>query len=273
MTVTVRNAPMVWVAFRAVSLRARIDALIVLHCAYDGSMLSTTICADCAVRDEALCGSLTNGELAALNTIGRRQAVRRGQTVIWAGDESIICANLLSGVLKLVASTQDGREQIVGLLYAADFVGQPYAGRADFTITALTDSELCIFPRAAFERVLTDHARMERLLLQRTLAALNVARARMLSLARTSAAEKIAGFLMDMASRAASSGCRGTAGGPVTFDLPLSRGQIADILGLTIETVSRQMTNLKSAGIIRLPGGRAITIADPSALEARAVAA
>ncbi|KQN28826.1 Crp/Fnr family transcriptional regulator [Sphingomonas sp. Leaf38] len=236
-------------------------------------MLSTTICADCAVRDEALCSSLTNNELAALNTIGRKHSVKRGETVIWAGDDSIICANLLSGVLKLVASTQDGREQIVGLLYAADLVGQPYAGRADFTITALTDSELCIFQRAAFERVLTDHVRMERLLLQRTLAALNVARARVLTLARTSAAEKVAGFLMDMASRAALTGCRGTAGGPVTFDLPLSRGQIADILGLTIETVSRQMTNLKSAGIIRLPGGRAITIADPGALETRAVAA
>ena len=47
----------------------------------------------------------------------------------------------------------------------------------------------------------------------------------------------------------------------------------ADILGLTIETVSRQMTQLKSAGIIALPGGRAITISDPGALEARAVAA
>ncbi|HXH15098.1 MAG TPA: Crp/Fnr family transcriptional regulator [Sphingomonas sp.] len=236
-------------------------------------MLALTICADCAVRDQALCASLTNSELSALNTIGRKQIVRRGETVIWAGDESIICANLLSGVLKLVASTPDGREQIVGLLYPSDFVGQAYEGRADFTITALTDSELCIFPRSAFERVLGNHARMERLLLQRTLAALNDARARILTLARTSASEKIAGFLVDMTSRAASSGCRASANGPVTFDLPLSRGQIADILGLTIETVSRQMTHLKGAGIIRLPGGRAITIADPDALEARAVAA
>ena len=235
-------------------------------------MLSTTTCADCAVRDDALCGSLTNDELATLNTIGRKQHVERGETVIWAGDESIICANLLSGVLKLVASTGDGREQIVGLLYAADFVGQPYAGRADFTITALSDAELCVFPRAAFEQVLTDHVRMERLLLQRTLAALNTARARMLTLARTSAAEKVAGLLMDMTARAGATGCRGSAAGPVTFDLPLSRGQIADILGLTIETVSRQMTQLKSAGIIGLPGGRAITISDPHALQARAVA-
>lgn len=228
------------------------------------------ICADCAVRDQALCSSLTDIELTALNTLGRRRKITRGQTLIWAGDDSIICANLLSGVLKLVAATPDGREQIVGLLYPADFVGQPYAGQADFSITALTDAELCIFPRDAFERVLEDHARMERLLLQRTLA---VARTRILPLARKSAQEKIAGFLLDMALRASATGCRATPGGPITFDLPLTRGQIADVLGLTIETVSRQMTRLKAAGVIALPGGRAITISDEGALQDLAEAA
>ena len=233
-------------------------------------MAHIDICTDCAIRDQALCSSLSDNELTTLNTLGRRRTITRGQTLIWAGDESIICANLLSGVLKLVAATPNGREQIVGLLYPADFVGQPYAGQADFTITALTDAELCIFPRDAFERVLEDHARMERLLLQRTLAALDEARSRMLTLARKSASEKVAGFLVDMATRAAATGCRGTPSGPVTFDLPLSRGQIADILGLTIETVSRQMTQLKTRGVIGLPGGRAITIVDRDALAARA---
>ena len=231
------------------------------------------ICADCAVRDQALCSSLTDLELTALNTLGRRRKITRGQTLIWAGDDSIICANLLSGVLKLVAATPDGREQIVGLLYPADFVGQPYAGQADFTITALTDAELCIFPRDAFERVLEDHARMERLLLQRTLAALAGARTRILSRARNSAQEKFAFFLLDLALRASATGCRATPGGPITFDLPLTRGQIADVLGLTIETVSRQMTRLKAAGVIALPGGRAITISDEGALQDLAEAA
>lgn len=236
-------------------------------------MALTDTCAECAVRDQALCGSLDDRERHVLNTLGQRRQVARGESVAWAGEDSVICANLLSGVLKMVASTSDGREQIVGLLYPADFVGQPYAEQADFTITALTDAELCIFPRLPFERVLENHARMERLLLQRTLQALSDARGRMLTLGRKSAEEKIAGFLLDMAARAGSSGCRGSAGGPVTFDLPLTRGQIADVLGLTIETVSRQMTKLKTAGAIGLPGGRSITISDPHALEARAEAA
>jgi CRP/FNR family transcriptional regulator len=236
-------------------------------------MVHADICTDCSVRDSALCGSLTDVELEVLNALGRKRTMARGQTLIWAGEESIVCANLLSGVVKLVASTPDGRELIVGLLYPADFVGQLYTEESHFSVTALTDVELCVFPKGQFERVVEDHPRMERLLLQRTQQALNDARKRMMTLSRKSAAEKVAGFLLDMAARVATSGCHGSERGPITFDLPLARGQIADVLGLTIETVSRQITQLSGAGVIGLPGGRAITIADRPALEARAEAA
>ncbi len=236
-------------------------------------MLSTRVCTECAVRDRALCGALSDDELVALNSIGARRKVARGETVIWSGDESIICANLLDGILKLSASTSDGREQTVGLLYPADFVGRLYAERAGFTVTALTDAELCVFPRAKFEAVLHDHVRMERLLLQRTFSALEDARGRMLSLARRSATERVAAFLLDMTDRVGSAGCRAVESGPVTFDLPLSRGQIAELLGLTIETVSRQLTRLRAAGVIALPGLRTVTIRDRAALEAQADAA
>lgn len=226
-------------------------------------------CADCAVRDTALCGSLTDEELGDLNRLGRRRRAAKGEVIAWAGDDNIICANLLSGVLRLSATTPGGREQTVGLLYPADFVGRPFAETVDVNIQALSDAELCVFPRAPFERVMADHARMERLLLQRVLAALDEARDRMLTLARGSAAEKIAGFLIDIASRATTTGCRATRDGPLTFDLPLARGEIADLLGLTIETVSRQMTALVAAGIVALPGSRAVTILDMPALQSR----
>lgn len=238
------------------------------------SMIPSTPCADCVVRDRALCGSLDDRELTALTVIGQRRRVTSGQTILWAGDEAVICGNLLSGLLKLVAATADGREQIVGLLYPGDFFGQPYAGASDFSAVALTDTELCVFPRPAFERVLGDHQPMERLLLRRTLDSLNEARGRMLSLARKSAGEKVAGFLVDIAARVEETACGQTRpGGPVTFDLPLTRGQIADVLGMTIETVSRQFTKMKAGGMIQLPGGRAVTISDPEALAARADAA
>jgi len=235
-------------------------------------MTPSDVCADCAVRDRALCGSLSDADLTALNVLGERRSLARGRAFQWAGDESLVCANLLSGVLQISAAMPDGREQVVGLFYPADFVGRPFAGNADFTVTALTDATLCVFLRAPFERVLADHARMERLLLQRTFAALDEARRRLLVLARKSAREKVAGFLLDLADRAEGVGCRASAGGPLTFDLPMTRGQMAAVLGITIETVSRQLTALKAAGLIALPTARAITIRDRAGLAARAVA-
>jgi CRP/FNR family transcriptional regulator len=226
---------------------------------------SLSSCAACAVRDQALCSVLGESDLAALNAMGRRQSLARGETLAWAGDASVVCGNLLSGVLKLAASTADGDEQIVGLIYPSDFVGRPYASSNDYSITALTPAELCVFPRLQFEKMLSNHVEMERLLLQRTLAALDAARARMLMLGRQSASAKVAGFLLEMVKH--DGGCRASAFGPITFDLPLSRGQMADVLGLTIETVSRQMTKLKVAGTIALPGGRTITIIDRGALQ------
>jgi len=221
------------------------------------------------VRDQSLCGSLTDDELATLNRLGRHRQLARGETLVWAGDEALVCANLLAGVLKLSATTADGREQIVGLLYPADFVGRPFTEAAEHSITALTDAQLCVFPRKPFEAALEHHVRMERLLLRRTLAALDEARARMLMLGRMTAEEKVASFLLDLA---------GHLGGPqktgeVTFDLPLTRAQIADVLGLTIETVSRQMTKLKRDGLIDLPSGRLVTIRNRDALRERAEAA
>jgi CRP/FNR family transcriptional regulator len=221
------------------------------------------------VRDQSLCGSLTDDELATLNRLGRHRRLARGETLVWAGDEAVLCANLLSGVLKLSAATADGREQIVGLLYPADFVGRPFAEEAEHSITALTDVDLCVFPRKPFEVALENHVRMERLLLRRTLAALDEARARMLMLGRKTAEEKVASFLLDMAGHLAGQG----GAGEVTFDLPVTRTQIADVLGLTIETVSRQMTKLKREGLIGLPSGRLVTIRNRAALQARAEAA
>jgi CRP/FNR family transcriptional regulator len=221
-------------------------------------------CADCAVRDSALCASLADAELSELNAIARHKLIPRGQVVVWEGDSSTVCANIVSGVLKVTSMTADGREQIVGLLYAGDFVGQPFRDETSLTVTALSDADLCIYPRQGFEKVLDRHSKLERMLLQRTMAALDEARARMLSLGKMSAEERVAGFLLEMESRCSPDAPQGG------FDLPLTRGQMADVLGLTIETVSRQLTNLKGAGLIALPTGRGITIVDRDGLEARA---
>jgi CRP/FNR family transcriptional regulator, anaerobic regulatory protein len=233
-------------------------------------MMARQTCADCSVRKLSLCGTLDDAELTDLSRIGQRHRVARGETLAWAGAERTMYGNVLSGALKLTAATSDGREQTVGTLYPSDFVGRPFERGERFTVTALADSELCVFPRGPFENLLDRHAAMEKQLMRHAFSALDDARDQMLSLARRSAAEKIARFLLDMAGRARDNCARATPDGPFTFDLPLNRGQIADLLGLTIETVSRHLTKLKMDGIIALPAVRAVTIRDETRLRARA---
>jgi len=221
-------------------------------------------CQNCAVRHNALCVSMDDEELTALSSIGRRRIAPAGQVISWAGDASSACANIVSGALKVTAALADGREQIVGLLFPGDFVGQLFADESSLTVTAIIDTDLCSYSRTAFETLLEEHPRMERMLLKRTMASLNEARACMLSLGRKNAQERVAGFILGLAERA---GTRG-ADGLTHVSIPVSRGEMADYLGLTIETVSRQLTRLRTARVIAFANGdRDCCILDPDQLE------
>ena len=227
-------------------------------------------CDTCAVRDRAICAALDDGELAALNAIGRRRTLHAGEPLIWEGDDSILVANVIDGILKLSTGTEDGREQIVGVVYPADFIGRPFGATTRHSVTALTDARVCVFARGDFDRFAGDHPALEHKLLQRTLAELDRTRGWMLLLARKSAEEKIATFLLDMSERLAQPDGRSGGAALDRFDLPFSRQQIGDVLGLTIETVSRQMTKLKRDGVIDLPTRRAVALIDRTELEALA---
>jgi CRP/FNR family transcriptional regulator len=233
-------------------------------------------CQTCVVRNHAICSALTTPEVEALSRIGRHVLIRRGETLIWEGDESALVANVIEGVLKLSTSTADGREQIVGVVYPSDFIGRPFGGTAQHSITALSDAQLCLFTRPAFESFAHDYPQLQHKLLERTLTELDRARGWMLALGRKSAGERVATFLLDMAERLGGAGEIGEICGTQSkmpserFDLPLTRQQMADLLGLTIETVSRQLTRLRQAGIIDLPDRRAVVILDREAMEMEA---
>jgi CRP/FNR family transcriptional regulator len=231
---------------------------------------AVTSCQTCVIRNRAICSALDEKELEVLNRIGRRVVVHRGQTLMWEGDESSLVANVIEGVLKLSTSTADGREQIVGVVYPSDFIGRPFGDKTQHSVTALTDSTVCLFSRTAFDDFARDHPGLEHKLLQRTLEELDRVRNWMLLLGRKSAGERVATFLLEVAHRLADATCASEGKVPERFELPLSRQQMADLLGLTIETVSRQLTRMRQAGIIDLPDRRGVVILDADAMETEA---
>ncbi|HSM53263.1 MAG TPA: Crp/Fnr family transcriptional regulator [Erythrobacter sp.] len=232
------------------------------------SAAPANFCDTCTVRNRAICSDLTRDELNALNGIGRQRKLRAGEQLIWEGDEAVLVANVIDGLLKLSSQTSDGREQILGIAYPSDFLGRPFGGSTPYGVEALTEAQVCVFERRDFDRFAREHPRLEHKLLERTLSELDRTRKWMLLLGRMNAEQKIASFLLQVADRAGDSDTGEED--RVTFDLQLSRQQIADVLGLTIETVSRQMTRMKSQGLIDLPSRRTVTILNRYALEDRA---
>ncbi len=227
-------------------------------------------CETCVVRNRAICAGLDNQEIAALNTMGRRRSVGAGEPLIWEDDDSLLVANVIEGVLKLTTSTEDGREQIVGVAYPSDFIGRPFGQTSRASVVALTDARVCVFARNDFDRFAREHPELEHKLLERTLAELDRTRSWMMLLGRKTAPEKIATFLLEMSDRLDDRGCAVKLGPAKRFSLPFSRQQVADVLGLTIETVSRQFTKLKNDGVIELPSRREVEIIDRPALLALA---
>lgn len=227
-------------------------------------------CETCVVRNRAICSALDNREINALNQLGRRRTVGAGEPLIWEDDDSLLVANVIEGVLKLVTSTEDGREQIVGVAYPSDFIGRPFGHTTKASVVALTDARVCVFARSDFDRFAREHPALEHKLLERTLSELDRTRTWMMLLGRKTAAEKIATFLLEMSDRLAENTCEVHMGPSRRFTLPFSRQQVADVLGLTIETVSRQFTRLKSEGVIELPSRREVEILDRAELVAQA---
>jgi len=229
-------------------------------------------CTTCVVRNRAICAALDEAEIALLGKMGRHHRLSAGQTLIWEGEDSLLVANIIDGVLKLSTSLSDGREQIVGIVYPSDFIGRPFGTRTQHNVTALTDAHVCTFSSSDFDRFAREHPDLEHKLLERTLTELDRTRHWLLLLGRMTATEKLSHFLLDMSRRLVRPGCNPLDPADA-FDLPFGRQQIADILGLTIETVSRRLNDMKAQGVIALPSRRRIEILDRDALESMSEAA
>jgi CRP/FNR family transcriptional regulator len=218
-------------------------------------------CGDCPIRHRAVCARCDADELALLEDIKYYRTFSAGQTVMWAGDRMDFVASVVSGVASLTQTMEDGRTQMVGLLLPSDFVGRPGRDRASYTVLATTDLVMCCFRRKPFEQMINDTPHIAQRLLEMTLDELDAAREWMLVLGRKTAREKIASLLSIIARRDAVL-AQAQFSKSLSFDLPLTREAMSDYLGLTLETVSRQVSALKKDGIIRLEGKRRVSVPD-----------
>ncbi|MFT3690178.1 transcriptional regulator FnrL [Paenirhodobacter sp.] len=229
--------------------------------AHDDAITVSLRCSDCPIRHRAVCARCESDEIVALEQIKYYRSFEAGQTVIWAGDKMDFVASVVSGIATLTQTLEDGRTQMVGLLLPSDFVGRPGRSNAAYNVTATTDILMCCFRRKPFEDMMERTPHIAQRLLQMTLDELDAAREWMLLLGRKTAREKIASLLSIIARRDASVKMMQTKG-RMAFDLPLTREAMADYLGLTLETVSRQISALKRDGVIALEGKRHVTVPD-----------
>ena len=226
-------------------------------------------CRQCSVRDLAVCGAMNDDQIAALNKIAHRRVIPAGHTIMSDQEPVSFFANIISGTVKLTKTTADGRQQIVGLLFPPDFLGRAFSRHNLYFAEAATDVEICVFPNDRFEALVADYPELQHRLFAKTLDELDAAREWMLLLGRKTAEEKVASILLILAARAKRMQCEG-APTDISFEVPLTRADLADHLGLTIETVSRQMTRLRAMRVITVVNSRVVTINDMPRLAALA---
>jgi CRP/FNR family transcriptional regulator len=214
-------------------------------------------CAGCPVRDLAICGVLDTEQLKSFRRLGCRMRLGAGETLFGQGDPVLSVYTVTEGTLKSYRIFPDGRRQVLGFHMPGDFIGAISDECQSCTVEAIDECRVCAFPMRRFDDFVEDHPPMERELYIAATRELAQAQKQMVLLGRKTAIERIASFFLDLSRRSKA---------PDVIDLPMSRSDIADFLGLTKETVSRVLSELKRMRVIRLQAIARVEVLDRSRL-------
>lgn len=212
-------------------------------------------CENCDVRSLGICVALGETEQRRLRSIAITRNFAAEDTIFSAEDPVTVIGTLVKGSVKTYKLLPDGRQQVIGFLFPGDFIGSAIFQTNRCFAEALSAVEVCVFPHTPLQRLMSEIPALEHQMLKLAHDDLDLAQEWMLLLGRKTAQERVATFLCLLFDKAKK---RGHCGAPI--DLPMNRSEIADYLGLTIETVSRQLSKLKSAGIISINGNHAIEL-------------
>lgn len=219
----------------------------------------------CDARVFSVCGSLELEDLARLDALAERTAYAAGDALVRQGDDARHVFNISSGSVRVYKLLPDGRRQITGFLFAGDFLGLATGEHYAFSVEAVEDTTVCRFSKSEYQVLIRERPALEAALLQRAGHELEAAQNQMLLLGRKTARERLASFLLDLPDL---DPMRPSAKGQVR--LPMTRTEIADYLGVTIETVSRELTRLKSLGLVEMLSLKELRLAEPERLRALA---
>ncbi len=184
----------------------------------------------------------------------------RDEEIIAQGDLARYCYLIVSGCVRTVKLMEDGRRQIGEFLFPGDLFGWEALAEHDFAAEAVTPVTLRRYLRRNIEARADRDRDFARRLREIAAGRLRAGRERMVLLGRKTASERIASFLLEMAGRV-------NPNNRASVELPMGRADIADYLGLTIETVCRGLTQLRRRGTIKVERAN-IVICDRCALGA-----
>ena len=196
--------------------------------------------------------------LAALERIGTRLRFARNQEIYGQGESAGCWYKVISGTVRVSKLRTDGRRHIAEFCFSGDGFGLENAAERSFSGEAVEDVTLMRYPRGATERLAEENPAVARLLRDMTLKSLMAAQARLMILARMTAAERVVSFLLELSER---------NDDEKYIELPMGRCDIGDYLGLTIETVCRVLSDLRRHGVIEV-SPHSVKLLDRFALEA-----
>jgi CRP/FNR family nitrogen fixation transcriptional regulator len=193
---------------------------------------------------------------------GTRRRIAAGKEICVQDDDAVEIYQLVSGAVRTTHLTADGRRQIGAFNFPGDIFGLECGAVHRYSAEALTDCEVIVARRSALCGAENEVTALDRAVWTGTARQLERTQEHLMLLGRKTACEKVAAFLSDVAAR---------FGRDVT-DLPMGRQDMADYLGLTIETVSRMITQLQSEGLIEFFGCRRYRLRDAASLRRLAAA-
>lgn len=189
--------------------------------------------------------------------LGVKQHFKRAAEIYAEGSQSKHWYQVEAGVVRSVILFADGQRHIANFNFAGDYFGLEFGNRRKFSAEAVTDCVLYRYPRRTIEQLISELPQVARQLWNLSLKDLAQAQSRATVLGRMNATMRVASFLLELSER---------QGSATLLDLPMSRTDIADYLGLTIETTCRVLTRLAEVRLIGIPDPHHIQIIDTRAL-------